>query len=352
MLIRAELWGKKAETAAGLALTAADWRAVVSLAGEQTVTGLAFGGLQRLNPASAPPDDLLMGWAVAADAIERRNKQMNAAVEAITAAFRRKGLSPVVQKGQGAARHYEEPLLRECGDIDLYFAGKDDWDKALCLLRHKGIDFADQPDGAVAYRLMGFEVEHHRRLLDLYNPFKQKTAEKVVSMEGFSRIWLSENEGAGIDVPRPITELLLQYLHILKHALGHGIGLRQLCDMARACHSLRGSFDTQKLEMLCLRLGIDRWCRLLHRFLVDRLGLDVGSLPYPTLAPSAQRLESIVWRGGNFGFHDPALGKGATRAKRKLQTATAYGRNLAFGLRCAPGETFWLIAQLTRGQMR
>ena len=141
-------------------------------------------------------------------------------------------------------------------------------------------------------------------------------------------------------------------LHILKHGIGRGIGLRQLCDMARACYRLHGEVDPQEMKSACRRLGLGRWCQLLHSFLVECLGLPVGCLPYHETAPTARPLADIVWRGGNFGQHDAGLQQQATGWRRKFQTARSFGRNVGFAFHYAPKEAFWFFLQLTKGQVK
>lgn len=67
------------------------------------------------------------------DAIERKNMQMNKALELLVQWFTESGVQPVLQKGQGIASLYENPLLRECGDIDFYFDSRQMFEKLFLL---------------------------------------------------------------------------------------------------------------------------------------------------------------------------------------------------------------------------
>ena len=46
--------------------------------------------------------------------------KLNRNISRLVALFREAGIDPVLLKGQGIALNYPEPMLRECGDIDLY----------------------------------------------------------------------------------------------------------------------------------------------------------------------------------------------------------------------------------------
>ena len=351
-LLRAGLWEKKPEGLSCFPLTEESWENVFRLARQQTVTALAFEGLRRLPDPLFPSEALLLRWAAETDAIERRNRKMNQALEQLYEMFRQQGLNPVLQKGQSVARFYEHPLWRECGDIDLYFNNERAWKAAIDHLQLQHIRIKKQADHSISYRWQGVEVEHHRRLLDLHNPYLQEFAKELETRKSYYPIPLFPESETSITVLSPFLDLLLQNLHILKHSLGRGIGLRQLCDMARSCYHLHREVDAQEMKAVCRQLGLERWCPLLHAFLTDCLGLPTDCLPYPETAPTARPLGDIIWRGGNFGQHDNGLKQDADGWQRKKQTASSFGRNIRFAYHYAPKEAFWLFLQLLKGQIR
>lgn len=271
---------------------------------------------------------------------------MNAALQTLCSSFKEKGLNPILLKGQGIARLYENPLLRECGDIDLYFQSAHDREAALQHIRQMRIQIKEEPDGSAFYVWQGVKVEHHQRLFDLYNPFQQHAIGLLIRQKGFQ-----ETGSAPYRLPSPFLNLLLLNLHILKHALGRGIGLRQFCDMARACYKLHGDINREEMKTVCRKLGLGQWNPLLHAFLTDCLGLPAECLPYPEVASTAQPLSDIVWRGGNFGQHNPLYSNTEGKA-RKWETARSFGRNVGFAFRYAPAEAFWIFTSLIKGQFR
>lgn len=135
LLVRLGLWGDREEHNTRLNLTEEDWNDVFRLAMQHTVTGLAFQGVSHLPDSQIPPQSLLVRWMAETDAVERRNKRMNGVLGLLYNIFHEKGLNPILQKGQGVANYYESPLLRVCGDIDLYFNNKKAWYDALDFLR-------------------------------------------------------------------------------------------------------------------------------------------------------------------------------------------------------------------------
>lgn len=351
VLTRAGLWERQPENFGAIPATAEDWDCVLQLARQQTVTGIAYRGLHYLPEPLMPPESLLVRWTAYADAVERTNRAMNNALASLTSMYRQCGLDPVIQKGQGVARFYASPLLRECGDIDIYFPSKQAWDTALAQLRQRGISVMKMADKSVSYRWQGVEVEHHRHLFDLHNPFLQGEAGSLEREHGFSSLTLETDPSVRISVPAPMLDLLLQNLHILKHTLGWGIGLRQLCDMARSCYVLHGRICQEKMEILCRKLGLSKWSPLLHSFLIEHLGLPEKCLPYPSVASSSDQLYEIIRRGGNFGHYVPGRKSGGQTWRHKMQTSHSFLRNIRFACRYAPKEAFWITAGLLRGQL-
>ena len=323
VLLRSGLWEREPDDLGCFPLSDESWGRLYRLARQQTVTGVVFRGLQHLPDELLPPGPLLLRWAAEVDAIERRNRAVDAAVAELCSKFRANGLEPVLQKGQGVALCYADPALRESGDIDFCFAGSRSFAAAAACARQMGIEASSHADGSLHYRWRGVDVEHHNRLLDLHNPLLRGYAESLVDRWGYSSVGLHSVPGSDVSIPSRRLCLLLLNLHILKHVVGRGIGLRQLCDMARACHVFHDGDSSAEMEQVAGRLGIGRWSALLHSFLVDCLGLSPSCLPYSARAGSAASLSAIVWAGGNFGHYSPT-GRMSSGSPWKCRTAVAW----------------------------
>ena len=171
----------------------------------------------------------------------------------------------------------------------------------MCI-RDRGVEVRKCPDQSLFCRWKGIEIEIHPRLIDIYNPCAYRRLQQLEEKNG-RPVSLKDTGGPEIEVPSPMLNLLLLDTHILKHALGRGIGLRQLCDMARACYCLNGKVDAGGMNLISNRLGICKWNKLLFAFLVDILGLAPEFLPYPERDKNAYPLLEIVWKGGYFGMY-------------------------------------------------
>ena len=333
-LLRAGLWGIFDEAAASaFPLSAGEWERVFTLARQQTVTGIAFRGLDFLPEEAAPPMGIMAKWMAHADRIEQSNRVMNETVAKLYGYFASAGVEAVLQKGQGVAAMYPEPLLRECGDIDLYFPGHDGVSDPLAGI--DGAVRARQPDDSWVYVVDGIIVEHHTDLLDIQSPRAKRYVQKLIKEKGFEKV--VTGDGVEVLVPAPEVNLLLLSSHILKHAFGVGIGLRQFCDYAVARRYYEGRVNEEEMREIWRMTGLEKWQDLLEGFLVKKTGV----------------LLDIVLKGGNFGVYSKDR-ENVPRARwaRKVQTFKALMSNLGFAFRYAPGEWFWTTMQLLGGQFR
>ena len=139
----------------------------------------------------------------------------------------------------------------------------------------------------------------------------------------------------------------------LKHAIGAGVGCKQLCDFALALARTDGKYDKEQLCAYLKRAGLLRWQRVLCSLLVADLGLDPACcLPDFTPGDPAP-LRRIVLEGGAFGLFDPSREKAVRAGKtvRKMQAAGAFLKRLPFSLRVAPRETVATIGELVKGNL-
>lgn len=345
------LVGREPDVALFENLTDDDWETIYRTARRQTVCGVCYDSLCRLPDRLLPSSSLLPRWVARVNAIETTNLAMRAALSGLVSTLRASGLHPVVQKGLSVARFYVNPDLRESGDIDLWLPGKE-LSAGVDIVKKLNCRPEMHPDGSISFNYHGFVVEFHRALISVSRPVIANQLESYVGVlcgeYGY--------DDSAIPSPPPILELLLLDVHIMRHAFGNGIGLRQICDYILASKSLRDRYDHQEFERLCRKLGISKWTALLNEFAVTYLDAVPGDLP-----PSGRTgkgnlpvagLFDIISKGGNFGHHlqnySPSVGE---YGKRKLHTLSMFARRSRFAVSVAPGEAFWQIFRLIMGQI-
>ena len=362
-LLQAGLWGRYDDAAASVfPLSAEEWERVFILARQQTVTGIAFRGLDFLPEEAAPPMGVAAKWMAHADRIEQCNRIMNGTVAKLYGHFASAGVEAVLQKGQGVAAMYPEPLLRECGDIDLYFPGHDGVSDPLAGI--PGAVRKRQPDNSWSYLVDGIVVEHHADLVDIQCPRAKTYVKRLIEKKGFEKV--VTGDGVEVMVPAPEVNLLLLSSHILKHAFGVGIGLRQFCDYAVARKYYEGRVNAEEMREIWKKTGLEKWEWLLEEFIgrdnEDFQNDKCRSEQSPCHSERSEEsfdkkktdvLLDIVLKGGNFGVYSKDR-ENVSHARwvRKMQTFRSLAGNVRFAFRYAPREWFWTIVQLLGGQFR
>lgn len=323
-LLRAGLWEQDLRLEGG-APSADDWQAILQTAREQAVLGLVYRGMKHLPADQLPPSALRLRLLADADRIERRGSEVAQVREALFARLTAAGLHPLEQKGAEAGKYYALPQWRGSGDIDV-FLPEGEFARALSLWP----EGRTAPDGSRVFKLDGVTVELHRRYFDLHR-----------------------HPDSLPEPPSVCAELLMLSAHILKHAIGEGVGCKQLCDMTRALDRTEGLYDKAELREWLRRTGLHRWHRLLCSLLVSDFGLDPARCLEGFTPVDAEPLRRIVLSGGAFGLAGSARRKAVRQggAARKLQAAGAFLRRLPFSLRIAPRETLATIWELVRGNL-
>ena len=324
------------------ALSEADWQEILQMARKQTVTGLLFRGVANLPAEVQVPDSLLFPLMEETDRIRRQSRLVERTAKEITEFFEGRILHPVILKGPSVACFYPEPDLRESGDIDLYFNEKE-FGKAVHAIRERlqkdgqSESLTTLPDGSLHYKWNGIDIDQHAQYFDL-----------------------SSSEGLP-PVPSPEATLLMLSAHILKHSMGTGIGLRQLCDMAMAYERIR--YDQARLLACYEATGTADWNRMLASFLIRYLGAT--RTPYTSAVegqtagtvspelPGPAPLLDIVLGGGNFGHHEASREKvlQAGPLQRKLDTARRFLGRLPFSIRYGPRQLAHYLKELIKGNL-
>lgn len=318
-LLRAGLWEQELRLPA--MPDEAGWEQLMRMARSQSVMGLFLRGLTHLPADQLPSESVrqdLLRWRTALErTFERHGRVQARLLEELPAA----GVHPVVQKGSEAAKYYAFPDMRQVGDIDLYCP---EFDRARALVPEARI----ASDGAAVFEREGVTVELHPHYHDVHLPAAQ------------------------LPVPgSPCGELLLLSAHAFKHAIGAGVGYKQLCDLTLALTRLDGRYDKAELKLALQRAGLLRWQRLLCSLLVEDLGLDPACCLDGFLPCNPDALRRIIRETGSFGKNQRQQEHKKSPLQRKAAIAGSFLRRLPFSLRFGARETLSNIRDLVWGNL-
>lgn len=345
LLLRAGLWQRDIEDITPFPLSSQEWDELFCLSRKQTVQGIVFKGLNKLPVRLLPSQKMIWTWMVEAAGIEECFRQATTAAAASHALLKRVGAEVILQKGLAIARFYDEPQIRVNGDIDWYVRQPADIRGIVKQITDTVSELQFHADGSYSLVVKETEIELHPQLTDLLSSRARRCVESLLNEEGTEQMTLAD--GTAVNIPGPMTTLLMLTSHIMKHVCTVGIGLRQFCDVARAYYALHGHYDVERLRNIYRQVRIIRWSTLLDAFLSEVLGTSSEVLPtcknpdtQQSTSNDIQHLLREVMRGGNFGQHTVAWQeKAENREGTTWHTIRSIVRQLPFSLRYAPRET-------------
>ena len=352
-----------------------DWDAVFALARNQAISGLLAAGLESLHNAAGSIAEISVEQKKALArhiaSVERLNTRMDGFLEKLYAYLLKEGLTPVLLKGQGLAQCYQKPLHRESGDIDLLFNG-DEYNRAKKLLapRAQKVYAEDTQDRHLLMVINGLLLELHGSLhthltaktdavLDsvqeemyrdhLFRTCTLKSAPSVPSGVSVGEV------ATEILLPEPTRDVLYVFCHILQHLFNLGIGLKQVCDLARLLYSYRENLDVPYLESRLREMGYLRNWKVLAAFLKEYLGTSPEYIPFYDSSRcymrKARRLLEYILYTGNMGKNrDVSYRKNSPYLVRKMKSMGMILKNAVRLGRIFPWQAFKIACKgMTEG---
>ncbi len=274
-LLRQGLWGEEPEEWDGTELTGIEWCRLIDMGHMQAVSGFLMDGMAhcKLRPAGE-----LWGKCIARLVyMERINTHIANEGTAWIERLEEAGLEAEIFKGPSVAHWYDRPMHRSYGDLDIVVTGG--WDRLEQVLQEWRMDYRWEHDDIVL-RERDVMVEFHRQREYLYNP---------VAHRRLTRMLQADREGQEL-------YLACLILHMRRHVLTYGIGLKQVCDVAAMLRN--ASLDQGRLAWILRRLHMVRFSRVLFGF-IDVYIKGVREFPLPPLYDNRmQLLRRIIWKDG------------------------------------------------------
>ena len=247
--------------------------------------------------------------------------QLNRCIAKVVSALREGGVEPVLLKGQGVARNYLQPLLRECGDIDLY-VGPDQFERACEIINGMATEaeIAKAKDSTLHYEIfLGKMLIELHRVSDKMNSSKADGIYQALANDGLSNnLAPVDFEGVMVNTPSNSFNAFYIFCHMQRHFLTEGIGLRQMCDWIRFLHTHSGKLDEAYLGKVLDSLQLRIVWTMFASIAVDFLGLPAEDMPLyqPGLKEDAAIVLETIFMEGNFGHYRFGQNRDLTQTDR------------------------------------
>ena len=328
-LLRSALWGTDMPVVDNV-------QEVLELADRQKTRGLVYELLLRSGVEIPPETSCQMQRMLMR--IVNTHLVFDRVIKRTVSALQEASIPCVLLKGEGVARYYPNPRLRECGDVDLYI-GPERLEEALRLLAPMADRVADRQNGKHwELKISQVEVELHQHSMQ---PETRRRARLFPSEEidGLTRNLIPlDFDGVSVDTPADTFNAFYLFYHAWHHfADGKGVGLRQLCDWTLLLHARSGYIDREHLRVVLEGMNLIKPWQLFGSIAVQQLGLPSEEFPfYDDSRPRAySRVLRLVLDDGNFG-----MGRRNYHKRRKGYLA---GKLSSFSCHC---QRFFLVFPL------
>lgn len=281
-----------------------EWTELFLISQKQAVVGVALQGIEKLNQhGQKPPLTLLLEWIGQSEQIRVQNKILNQRCGEIVKHFADAGFRSCILKGQGNGRMYPDPLLRTCGDIDIWLEGDKEKIKKYVLSL---FPYAEDTEMHIEFPIFdNVPVEVHYKPRYSRVPRYEERLQKWFKDQSNEQFLHRACLDGGSEVCIPTTKF--NAVHQLSHMMGHffyeGIGIRHLIDYYYVLKELQKEGVKEDFATLFSSLGMLSFATGIMWIEKSVLGLDEESL----IVPASERRGKIILEGvedgGNFGVY-------------------------------------------------
>lgn len=316
-------------------LTENEWFKIVGISLRQALGGIIMTGVELLPQESRPPKMVLLqmiGWA---NRIEDVNRRLNNEAVRVMKFFNDKGFRAMILKGQGVSELYPRPLRRIAGDIDIWLDGsRKDITQAVKAADSWATSVYHHIDSKKLSK--EFEVEVHFTPSWMNNPLTNRKLQRMFrhwADEGFGMDIPLTALGASARVPTPEMNRIYILVHIYRHLLNEGIGMKQMLDYFFVFQTEMNDEERRLYKAQVRSLRMYRFARAVMYVLGRVFGMPERQMPVPPSEKYGKRLLEEILLAGNFGQYDSRMdrkkmdtewGRFFQRTKRVLRFAADY----------------------------
>lgn len=286
--------------------TVDEWGELYDMAKKQSLVGICFAGVQKLQlQRQEPSEKLYLIWMGMAAKIQQRNEIVNRQCVEIQAKFAVDGLRSCILKGQGNSALYGSSLcmLRQPGDIDIWVdSRRDDIIEHVqkvaptTNVREHHLELQVFSDTEVEVHYWPAIIRHFKK-----NARLQKWFDERRKAQFEHRI---EIGGQDLFVPTAQFNAIQQMSHMYHHLFDGGIGLRQVMDYYFVLQNLDVEKYKEELVSAFDYIGMKKFASAMMYVLQVTMGLEREKMICEPSEKDGRFLLEEILRGGNFGKFD------------------------------------------------
>lgn len=275
-----------------------DWKAVFEECKAQSVISLAFSAL----PKNEVPQKIYAHWKALVNENLAVNSKISYAHTMLNELLKQAKIPYVILKGCASAEYYNDPLLRTMGDVDFYVPASCFEKTDKLLLKNSFLSNNIKHEYEKAYTKDDVIFELHNTVNGVPGG-KVGIVIRQYFDDVFDNAMLKHLDLAEYYSPSPFHHGLIMLLHVARHMVTGGIGLRHFCDWAVFVDRVGNDFVPlfeNKLE----QVGLWRFAQIMTQFCTVYLGLPQQAWAGIAEKQILAKLKDDVFAGGNFGHKD------------------------------------------------
>jgi hypothetical protein len=329
--------------------TPTDWDEAFRLAKMHALVGVVFAVVEQLPKEFYPPRKLMMEWFLSAERVKTMNQIVDSDSIKMCDVVRKDGQRGMVLKGQSVGTYYPNPLLRMPGDIDFWIEGGPK--KVLGYLKSKGKVKNVVYTHSECNVPVKTEVEIHHNISFFYNPLYHYRFKKFLK----GQYALFDNRvqlkcGGYIYAPTVEFNRFYILLHIYRHLLAEGIGLRQLMDYYYVLRQGGTKDSWLRTQDLLKKTGMCHFAEGIMWVMQEVFGLEDSFLLCSPNKRHGEKLLNEIMLAGNFGKFDNRINWEHRKrllprvwgsVKRKFRFFYDYPLELVFDIPARLGMYLW-----------
>ena len=262
-----------------------DWMRVIDLVKRNRLSAIGLRGMQILDSAGLLVDGKAIDriqkkrWiGIVVKSYEQKNLRYMSSLTSLARFCNQHSLKMMILKGYGLSLNYPDPMLRPCGDIDIWMFGKyRELDEAL--LSELGIKVDNSLHHHTMFKWEGFNVENHYDIVNVHSQGNSAAIEEIFKDLAMDDSFSTEIGGEKVYLPSPDLHALFQIRHIMGHFAAEEVEMRQILDWAFFVQKNHDKINWDWLTGVFRQFRMTDFFSIVNSICVEDLGFDKSLFP-------------------------------------------------------------------------